>query len=142
MSNENWIEVAVCGAHMRGLPLNHQLTGLGGQLVKETTTAPHYRFYKLAGFEPPRPGLVRVHEQGRTIALEVWRLPLDNYGHLVALVPAPLCIGTLELADGSRVQGFLCEGYATAGALDISQLGGWRGYLDARQKSDSQGNSP
>ena len=30
-------------------------------------------------------------------------------GAFVARVPAPLCIGTLELDDGARVSGFLCE---------------------------------
>lgn len=127
----DWINVAVCGAHMSGLPLNPQLAGLGGQLQARTATAPHYRFYRLHGFEPPRPGLVRVAQAGSAIEVEVWRLPLEQYGKLVALVPSPLCIGTLELADGSRVQGFLCEGYATEDAEDISAHGGWRGYLAA-----------
>jgi len=114
---------------MDGLPLNHQLLGLGGQLVLRTSTAARYRLYKLSGFEPPRPGLVRVHGQGREIEVEVWRLPLERYGKLVTAVPAPLCIGTLELQDGRMVQGFLCEAYATDDAIDISVLGGWRGYL-------------
>lgn len=125
------VSVAVCGAHMSGLPLNPQLTGLGAQMELRTTTAPHYRFYRLHGFEPPRPGLVRVPEAGLAIAVEVWRLPIENYGRFVALIPAPLCIGTVELVDGSCVQGFLCEGYATENAVDISAHGGWRGYLAA-----------
>jgi allophanate hydrolase len=124
-----WISVAVCGAHMSGLPLNPQLTGLGAQMEMRTTTGPHYRFYRLHGFEPPRPGLVRIAQGGNAIALEVWRLPVENYGRFVALVPAPLCIGTVELADGSHVQGFLCESYVIESALDISSLGGWRAYL-------------
>jgi allophanate hydrolase len=130
---EDWISVAVCGAHMSGLPLNHQLLGLGGQLQACTATAPHYRLYRLQGFEPPRPGMVRVPTNGSAVEVEVWRLPLAQYGRLVAMVPFPLCIGTLELADGSRVQGFLCEGHATLDAEDISACGGWRGYLAASQ---------
>lgn len=132
-----WVEVAVCGAHMDGLPLNHQLLGLGGQLVQRSNTAPHYRLYKLSGFEPPRPGLVRVHGQGGAVEVEVWRLPLEYYGKLVAAVPTPLCIGTLELQDGRAVQGFLCEAYAADNAIDITALGGWRGYL-----ASSRGDSP
>ena len=131
-----WIEVAVCGAHMDGLPLNHQLLGLGGQLVLRTSTASYYRLYKLSGFEPPRPGLVRTHGQGGAVEIEVWRLPLEHYGKLVAAVPAPLCIGTLELQDGRAVQGFLCEAYATDHAIDITSFGGWRGYL-ASSHSDA-----
>lgn len=130
----DWISVAVCGAHMSGLPLNLQLTGLGAQMEMRTTTALHYRFYRLHGFEPPRPGLVRVAGPGSAIDVEVWRLPAEQYGKFVALVPSPLCIGTLELADGSSVQGFLCESYATEDAQDISEYGGWRGYLAALVK--------
>lgn len=132
-----WISVAVCGAHMSGLPLNHQLLGLGGQLQVRTTTAPQYRLYRLHGFEPPRPGMVRVPTNGSAIEVEVWRLPLEQYGRLVAAVPFPLCIGTLELADGSSVQGFLCEGHATLDAVDISACGGWRGYLAGQTASRS-----
>lgn len=128
------ISVAVCGAHMSGLPLNPQLTSLGAQMEARTTTAPHYRFYKLNGFEPPRPGLVRVLHDGAPIEVEVWRMPVENYGRFVALIPAPLCIGSVELQDGSRVQGFLCEKYATENAEDISALGGWRGYLRGLDK--------
>lgn len=124
-----WTSVAVCGAHMSGLPLNPQLTNLGAELVIETTTAPHYRFYRLHGFEPPRPGLLRTSHNGTAIAVEVWRIPVENYGKFVTLIPAPLGIGTLELADGQLVQGFICESYATEKADDISHFGGWRGFL-------------
>ena len=47
----------------------------------------------------------------------------------MAKVAAPLVIGTVELADGSRVKGFLCEGHAVASAVDITGFGGWRNYL-------------
>ena len=46
-----YVEVAVCGAHMSGLPLNHQLTNLEGKLVKRSKTAPFYKLYKLNEFE-------------------------------------------------------------------------------------------
>jgi len=135
-----WVEVAVCGAHMSGLPLNHQLLGLGGQLVARTKTAPHYRLYRLSGFEPPRPGLVRVHDPGGAVEVEVWRLPVEHYGKLVVAVPAPLCIGTLDLQDSRAVQGFLCESYATEQALDITSLGGWRNYLASQHGDDLNSN--
>ncbi|MDX1916255.1 MAG: amidase [Methylophilus sp.] len=128
MSNE-MIKVAVCGAHMRGLPLNSQLTNLGGEFVQATQTAAIYKLYKLNGFTPERPGLLRVSEGGSAIDLEVWQLPVENYGKLVACVPSPLGFGTLKLADGSDVQGFLCEAFAVENATDISNLGSWRAYL-------------
>ncbi len=126
------VRVAVVGAHLTGMPLNPQLTERGGQLVARTTTAPHYRFYALPGTVPPKPGLQRVADgQGARIVVEIWELPVEHYGSFVALVPAPLCIGTLALDDGSSVQGFLCEARALEGALDITAYGGWRAYLDA-----------
>lgn len=128
-NNEKFINVAVCGAHMTGLPLNAQLTSLGGTFLEETTTASEYKLYKLNGFIPARPGLLRVADGGSAIALEVWQLPIENYGIFVSGVPAPLGFGTLTLADGSAVNGFLCEHYATLNAIDISHLGGWRHYL-------------
>lgn len=125
------IKVALCGAHMKGLPLNPQLTTLGGEFVVATQTSPDYKLFKLSGFTPERPGLIRVKQGGAAIALEVWQLPIENYGKLVAAVPAPLGFGTVTLIDGTQVQGFLCEVYATEDALDISALGGWRGYLSS-----------
>ena len=125
----NMIKVAVCGAHMSGLPLNPQLTTLGGEFVLATSTSADYQLFKLNGFTPARPGLLRMLKNGNAIALEIWQLPIENYGKLVASVPSPLSFGTLKLADGSTVQGFLCEAYATLDAIDISHLGGWRNYL-------------
>ena len=123
------IKVAVCGAHMQGLPLNPQLTALGGEFVQATYTSADYRLFKLNGFTPERPGLLRVLKNGNAIAVEVWQLPIENYGKFVASVPSPLGFGTLTLADHNTVQGFLCEAYATLDAVDISHLGGWRKYL-------------
>lgn len=129
MEVKDWAQVAVCGAHMSGLPLNHQLVGLGAELVVKTKSAPNYKLYKLRGFEPARPGMIRVESNGSSIELEVWRVPIENYGKFVTLVPSPLAIGTLELTDGSHVQGFMCEHYATLNADDISNLGSWRNFL-------------
>lgn len=125
------VEVAVCGAHMRGLPLNGQLLALGGEFVKSANTSSHYKLFKLNGFSPARPGLLRVLDDGTAIALEIWRLPLIHYGAFVAGVPAPLGFGTLTLEDGTSVQGFICEAYATNDAVDISATGGWREFLEA-----------
>ena len=124
------VKVAVVGAHLSGMPLNSQLTERNATLVKQTETASDYRFYALPGTVPPKPGLVRVAPgTGARIALEVWEMPAANYGSFVALIPAPLGIGTLTLADGSSVQGFVCEPYALEGAQEISHLGGWRAYI-------------
>jgi allophanate hydrolase len=127
------IPVAVCGAHLRGQPLNHQLTELGAALLDRTVTAPDYRLYTLPGGPPDRPGLVRVEAQGAAIEVEVWSLPMAAFGSFVAAIPAPLAIGKLTLADGRQVSGFLCEAHAVVGAQDITGYGGWRAYQAARQ---------
>jgi allophanate hydrolase len=125
------IEVAVCGAHLDGLPLNGQLRERGAVLVARTRSAPRYRFYALPGGPPARPGLVRVASGGAAIEVELWRVPSAAFGSFVAGVPAPLAIGKLELADGRQVCGFLCEAHAVSGAEDITAQGGWRSYLSS-----------
>lgn len=130
------VRVAVVGAHLSGMPLNSQLTERRATLMATAETAPNYRFYALPGTTPPKPGLLRVADgTGGRIALEIWEMPAEHYGSFVALIPAPLGIGSLTLADGSTVQGFLCEALATEGAQDITHLGGWRAYLASLQAS-------
>ncbi|MGU7782688.1 allophanate hydrolase [Burkholderia sp. PU8-34] len=125
------VRVAVVGAHLRGEPLNWQLTQRGARCVAATTTAPAYRLYALGAAASggiAKPGLVRVQEGGAAIAVEVWEMPIAAYGSFVAGIAAPLGIGTLALADGSQVQGFLCESAALNGAEDITRYGGWRAF--------------
>jgi allophanate hydrolase len=126
--DEGFIELAVVGAHMSGLPLNHELTTRGGMFVERTKTAPVYKLYALAGGPPFRPGLVRG-ENGAAIEVEVWRLPRAEAGGFLAGVPQPLCIGTLDLANGRKVKGFLCEETGLSGAREITGFGGWRAYM-------------
>jgi allophanate hydrolase len=123
------LNLVVCGAHLSGLALNHQLTERGGRLLRATRTATSYRLYALPGGPPHRPGLIRQAEGGGAIEVEVWSLPLDRVGSFLADIPAPLGIGSVELADGSWEKGFICEGFAAAGARDITDLGGWRVFL-------------
>jgi allophanate hydrolase len=126
------VRVAVVGAHLSGMPLNRQLTSRGARLLAQTETAPTYRLFSLPDTVPAKPGLLRVDAgSGAAIAVEVWEMPVTDYGSFVAEIPSPLCIGTLELADGSRVQGFLCEPGALAKAEDITRFGGWRAWLAA-----------
>jgi allophanate hydrolase len=128
------VTVAVVGAHLSGMPLNWQLTERGATLVAQTHTAPDYRFYALKGTVPPKPGLLRVEPgSGAAIVVELWQMPMDCYGSFVALIAAPLGIGSLKLADGCSVQGFLCEPQALHDATDISHFGGWRAYLQSLQ---------
>lgn len=119
------VRLAVVGAHLSGMALNHQLTGRGARLVRKARTAPTYRLYALDG----KPGLVRAAEGGK-IEVEVWELALPDFGRFVQEIPPPLGIGTLELDDGEQVKGFLCEPYAVRGRPDITEFGGWRSYVE------------
>lgn len=130
-AQDGTMELVVCGAHLQGLPLNHQLTERGGVLVSTTQSAPRYKLFALAGGPPKRPAMLR-DENGQAIEVEVWRLPIEAVGSFLAGIPAPLGLGQVELADGSWKCGFIC----TAGALneggeaeDITEFGGWRGWL-------------
>ena len=134
ITGEAVARVAVVGAHLSGMPLNPQLTQRGARLVREAHTAPHYRLYALPGTVPPKPGLVRVApDQGAPVALEIWEMPLEHFGSFVAAIPSPLGIATLELSDGTGVQGFVCETQAVLGATDITHHGGWRAYIAAQR---------
>ncbi len=128
-ATEPTLPVAVVGAHLSGLPLNHQLTDLGATLLEATHTAPLYRLFALPGTTPRKPGLLRVSDGGAAIAVEVWSMPLDRVGTFLAQIPSPLGLGTLSLHDGRAVHGFLCEPAALAEADDVTRFGGWRAYL-------------
>jgi allophanate hydrolase len=124
------VRLAVVGAHLSGMPLNRELTERGAVLVETTTTSSAYRLYALGGTVPPKPGLARKAD-GAPIQVELWDLPLADFASFVVGVPAPLGIGTLELAGGQQVKGFICEPYALADAQDITEYGGWRAYRAA-----------
>ncbi|MEQ9346280.1 MAG: allophanate hydrolase [Thalassospira sp.] len=126
---EDEIGMVVCGAHMSGLPLNGELTDRGARLVRKTKTAPKYNFYALAGGPPKRPGMVAVAEGGGAIDVEVWALPKSEVGGFLAGIPSPLCLGSVELEDGTMEKGFLCEGAGLVGATEITKLGSWRAYI-------------
>jgi allophanate hydrolase len=127
------LPLAVGGAHLSGMPLNGQLTERGATLREATHTAPRYRLYALPDTTPPKPGIKRVGagETGHAIALEVWDVPLHAVGSFLALIPQPLGLGSVELADGRWVHGFICEGHVLQGARDVSRFGGWRAFVAA-----------
>ena len=131
------LALAVVGAHLAGMPLHGQLVERGCRLRARTTTSPNYRLYALPGTVPPKPGLARVAGvgAGQAIEVEVYDMPLAAVGSFLALIPPPLGLGSVQLADGSWVKGFICEGAALAsdtGATDISAFGGWRAYRAAQ----------
>ncbi len=117
--------VAVCGLHMRGFPLEKQMKEHSALFIKEAKTAPHYQLVRLPA-SPEKPGLIRTNNPGSSIELEIWEMPVAELGSFVSLIPAPLGFGTIELEDGTHVQGFLCEASAARDSEDISSFGGWK----------------
>lgn len=128
------VALAVVGAHLEGMPLHHQLQARQARLLSRTHTAPRYRLVALPDSVPPKPGLARVTDEsaGRAIEVEVYAMPEAHVGSFLSLIPPPLGLGTLELADGTWVKGFICEPCGLAGAEDISHHGGWRAYCQHR----------
>lgn len=126
------VKLAVVGAHLEGMPLHWQLTSRDATFVGAFKTSPTYRLYAMENTTPPKPGLVHT-EDGATIDIEVYELDVAAFGSFVAEVPAPLAIGTVTLSDGSSVKGFVAEPRATVGAVDITELGGWRPYIASKQ---------
>ncbi|WP_094892556.1 allophanate hydrolase [Bradyrhizobium amphicarpaeae] len=123
------IPIAVVGAHLSGMALNGELTALNATLIEATMTAPDYKLYALKT-TPPKPGLLRVAAgTGASIALEIWSLSSSAFGKFVNAIPAPMAIGTVRLADGRSVKGFLVEPEALGDARDITAYGGWRKFM-------------
>ncbi len=135
-SADGLIPIVVVGAHLTGMPLNQELTGPGGVLIKTCRTAADYRLFVLPDTVPPKPGLIREPGfTGQGLEVEVWALPPAAFGQFVQKIPAPLGIGKVELDDGTVVSGFLCEAHAIAGAREVTDMGGWRAYIRSKTAS-------
>lgn len=127
--NENEILIGACGAHMSELPLNWQLTNLDAKLVKKTKTKEGYRLFVLEDKDPIRPGMIYDSSSKTQIDLEVWSMPVENFGTFMKQIVSPLGIGTVYLEDESSVYGFLCESDYLKDAKEISELKSWKAFI-------------
>ncbi|MGS2779084.1 allophanate hydrolase [Robertmurraya sp. GLU-23] len=125
--NQTTTLVAVCGLHMRGFPLEKQMTLHRATFVREAKTAPFYKLVKLDTL-PAKPGLIRTNDAGASIEIELWEMPISEFGKFALLIPAPLAMGKVQLEDGTDVPGFVCETSGGRNGKDITHFGGWR-YL-------------
>jgi len=130
---DDLIPIVIVGAHLSGMPLNHELTSLEAKLVRADTTSADYRLYELPATQPSKPGLLRVAQNGTAVSVEVWEMPAAAFGRFVSRIQAPLSIGKIRLADGAEISGFLVEAVAVQDARDVSSFGGWRRFCEARQ---------
>lgn len=126
----SFVDVVVCGAHLMGQPLNWQLLDRGAVFKDKTSTKPDYGLFALP--DGKRPALVPM-EGGSAIEVEVWRMPMSQFGSFVAGIPSPLGIGKVALDSGESLPGFICEEGGVADAKNISHFGGWRAYLATKK---------
>lgn len=148
----NRMHLAVCGLHMRGQKLEHQLTDLGAAFVKACRSSPVYELYAIT--DPAnntcKPGMVAVGKaKGKAIELEIWDLPVQCLGDFFLQISEPLGLGTVSLDDQSKVKGFICEGYvadlssqapskdsildSSIKVENITQHGSWKQYKAQQQ---------
>jgi allophanate hydrolase len=132
---EGFVRVAVAGAHLRGQPFHQALLRMEGKFVRAARTAARYCFLAFLHLDPPRPGLLRDDDHGGAVTVEIYDFPIVGFGKLVASVAPPLAIGTIELADGEKVKGFLCESWDAKSAVDITDFGGWLAFRDYMAKA-------
>ena len=128
----NSVLLAVNGTLMRGLALNSNLVHAGAEFVCETSTSPDYRLYSIDG---KHPAMQRVAEGGAAIACEVWRVPNGGVALILAGEPEGLCIGKVTLSEQQVVLGVLGESILCQRGTDITQYGGWRGFLAGHRQS-------
>ncbi|MGV2064365.1 allophanate hydrolase [Agrobacterium sp. 22-226-1] len=141
-TDDGLVPIVVVGAHLTGMPLNHELTGPGGRLMKSCRTAGDYRLFVLPNTVPPKPGLRREPGfKGAGLEVEVWRVTPETFGRFVQNIPAPLGIGKVTLDDGSQISGFLCEPYALKGAVEVTGLGGWRAYIRSIKQEERKSHA-
>lgn len=124
------VDVVVCGAHLSGQPLNWQLQDRGARLRMKTRTKASYALFALP--DGKRPALVQK-QPGAAIEVEVWQMPMAEFGSFVSGIPAPLGIGKVALESEECLPGFICEEGGVAGVEDISHFGGWRAFLASKQ---------
>lgn len=130
-STPHSVTLAVNGTLMRGLELNGNLIAAGARFVRETKTAPVYRLWSIGDRHP---AMMRVTQGGAPICLEVWEVPAPALATVLLQEPPGLCIGRVTLADGDSILGVLGEAALCETGREITEYGGWRAYLAARER--------
>lgn len=125
--------LAVNGTLMRGLKLSPNMAAAGATFVREAVTEPAYRFWAI---NDDHPAMIRMTDgSGSAIQLEVWSVPAAGLAAILLAEPPGLCIGKVNLADGSTVLGVLGENALVEGQSEITAHGGWRAYIKSKGKA-------
>jgi len=128
--------LAVNGTLMRGLALNPNLVAAGANFVREDSTAACYRLWSIGDRHP---AMIRTSRDGSRVALELWDIPVGGLAQVLLNEPPGLAIGKVLLEDGSIVRGVLGEPFLCEGQREITEFGGWRAYVAARERPAATG---
>ena len=78
---------------------------------------------------PIRPGMIYDNSSKGQIDVEIWSMPVENFGKFMKQIQSPLGIGTVYLEDESIVYGFLCESDYIKNAKEITEMKSWRNFI-------------
>jgi gamma-glutamylcyclotransferase (GGCT)/AIG2-like uncharacterized protein YtfP len=129
-TNAEPVLLAVNGTLMHGLELNPNLLEVGAEFVREDATVAAYRLFSI---NDRHPGMYRVASGGVSVAVEVWAVPPAGLASILQKEPPGLSIGKVQLASGAETLGVLAEPILCEGQREISEHGGWRAYIVARE---------
>lgn len=130
------VDLFVNGTLMRGLALHANLDG--AEFLGEARTAPRYRIYSIGDVHP---GMFEVADGGISVPGEMYRLPDDVWARVEAGEPPGLYKGPVKLDDGRVMDGILFPRELAEGKhRDISEFGGWREYVAARDAGSAGGS--
>lgn len=125
------LRMFVNGQAMSGGDLNYGLAE--ARFLGPAETAPKYRFFSV---RDEFPGLLPVDGAGHAVPGELYEASYATLREkLLPFEPPELELCVIELADGS---GSLCmrmreHALGMPGVIDISDRGGWRAYLAAKE---------
>ncbi|MBV8791466.1 MAG: hypothetical protein JO237_05375 [Pseudolabrys sp.] len=122
---------AVNGTLMRGLELNPNLLKVGAAFVRVDATDECYRLWSI---DNRHPAMLRTPGQGTRIDLELWEVPFDGLAQVLLDEPPGLSVGKVMLKDKTVVLGVLGESWLCEGQREITEYGGWRAYLQKRDR--------
>ncbi len=121
------IQLAVNGTLMRGLELNKNLLEVGAKFIREAKTK---KCYKLFSINDIHPAMYREDDGGGSeISLEIWELDGDGLASVLINEPPGLCVGKVQLDDGTTVLGVLGEQHIFKDQKEITRFGGWKEYI-------------
>lgn len=127
----------VNGTLMRGLRLHGNLKG--AEFLEAIRTAPVYRVHSIGDVHP---GMYEVAEGGVSVEGELYRVPDEVWQRVEAGEPPGLYRGPVRLIDGRVVPGILYPREMAEGIHpDISEFGGWRGYVASKAAGGAKGSS-